>query len=211
MGGGIANITSYVSTTQVVGTLIRAISVVVPDDPNNTPVPATPGTWSIAGKFTVFSSLDYLNGQTVSILADGSVVPPQVVANGQITLAVSASKVTLGLGFTAQAQTMYLDVGEPTIQGKRKKVSALTIRAENSRGLYTGRTFNTLVPIKEMNAGAPLGTVIELVTNDERVVMDPLWDVPGQVCMQVTDPVPSTILGVIPEISVGDTSENRNR
>jgi hypothetical protein len=37
--------------------------------------------------------------------------------------------------------------------------------------------------------------------------MDPLWDVPGQVCIQVDDPLPATILGVIPEIVLGDTAK----
>jgi hypothetical protein len=205
VGGGIATITAFVTAQQVVGTLTQAISQTLPEDPTNAPVPATPGTWSIAGQFTVFANLDYLNGQTVSILADGSVLPQQVVTNGTVTLSVPASKVTVGLAFTAQAQTMYLDIGEPTIQGKRKKINALTVRAKESRGLYVGRTFSTLVPVKEMNPSVLLGTPIPLVTSDERVVMDPLWDVPGQVCMQVSDPVPCTILGVIPEISVGDT------
>jgi hypothetical protein len=205
MGGGIATITAFITPTQVVGTLTQPISQTLPEDPTNTPVPATPGNWSIARQFTVFSNLDYLNGQVVSILADGSVLPQQVVTNGTVTLSVPASKVTVGLAFVAQAQTMYLDVGEPTIQGKRKKINALSVRAKESRGLYVGRGFNTLVPVKEMNPAVFLGTPVPLVTGDERVIMDPLWDVPGQLCMQVSDPVPCTILGVIPEISVGDT------
>jgi hypothetical protein len=149
--------------------------------------------------------LDYLEGQTVSILADGGVVEPQVVANGQIALVNAASKVTVGLGFTAQLKTMYLDVGEPTVQGKRKKINALTVRAVETRGLSAGRTFDTLVPIKQLNRATVLGQSVPLLTGDERIVMDPLWDVPGQICLQLTDPLPATVLGVIPEITIGDT------
>ena len=51
---------------------------------------------------TEISGLDHLNGATVSILADGSVQPQQVVVNGTITLQNAASLVTAGLGYVAQ-------------------------------------------------------------------------------------------------------------
>ena len=104
---------------------------------------------------------------------------------------------------------MYLDLGQETntVQGKRKKINALTVRVKDSRGIKAGRTFNTVTPIKELNRLTVMGQPIQLVTADERIVMDPLWDVPGQICLQVDDPVPSTVLGVIPEITVGDTAK----
>jgi hypothetical protein len=100
---------------------------------------------------------------------------------------------------------MYLDIGEPTIQGKRKKINALTVRAANTRGLKAGRTFGTVIPIKQLSKASPLNGVIPLLTGDVRIIMDALWDVPGQICLQVDDPVPATVLGVIPEITIGDT------
>jgi hypothetical protein len=104
---------------------------------------------------------------------------------------------------------MYLDLGQEanTIQGKRKKVGALTVRVKDSRGVKAGRTFDHLVPIKELNRLTLMGTPGALVTADERIIMDPLWDVPGQICLQVDDPVPATVLGVIPEVVVGDTAK----
>jgi hypothetical protein len=207
VGGGIAAITQYVSATQVIGTITQPITSVLPGDPNATPTQAIAGQWSLTPQFTTFVGLDYLNGQNVQILADGNVLSPQVVANGSITIPTPASKVTVGLGFTAQLQTMYLDVsgGAETVQGKRKKINALTVRVKDTRGLSTGRTFSTLVPIKEQNANVPPGTPVPLISYDERVVMDPLWDVPGQICIQQSNPLPATVLGVIPEITVGDT------
>jgi len=74
-----------------------------------------------------------------------------------------------------------------------------------TRGLSYGQTFNNLTPIKEFSQGQVLGSTISLVTGDERVIMDPLWDVPGQICLQQDNPLPATVLGVIPEITVGDT------
>lgn len=205
MGGGIATITQFVAANQIVGTWTQDPTVLLPNDINEIPLPADNGDWSLTAQFSTFTGLQYLEGQTVSILADGGVVPPQVVSGGQITLPAPASKVTVGLAFTPQLQTMYLDTGDPTIQGKRKKINALTVRATDARGLLAGRTFDTLVPIKQLTALVPIGSPIPLQLGDQRVVMDPLWDVPGQICLQIDDPLPATVLGVIPEITIGDT------
>jgi hypothetical protein len=204
-GGGIISITTFVAANQIMGTVTKTIAQVIPNS-GGIPVPFASGTWSIATPAKQFFGLDYLIGQTVSILADGGVVPPQVVANdGSITLASPATKVVAGLGYQCQMQTMPLDTGEPTIQGKRKKVAALNLKLVNTRGLKCGRTFNTLIPMKDMNISVSLNTPIALVTGDARIVMDPLWDVPGQLCIQLDDPLPATILGVIPEVVIGDT------
>jgi hypothetical protein len=204
-GGGIATITQFVSANQLIGALTQDITATLPNDPNETPLPATSGSWSLTAPSTVFYGLDYLNGQTVSIIADGGVVEPQVVTNNSITLANPATKVTAGLAFQAQLQTMYLDVGEPTIQGKRKKISAVTVRAADTRGVKAGRTFATVVPIKELNPSIILGQPVSLVTADERIILDPLYDTGGQTCFQIDDPLPATILGVIPEVTIGDS------
>jgi len=206
MGGGIAAVNTYVSPTQVLGTWTTSPSRIVPNDSLKTPVPQASGDWSLTAPFTTFNGLDYLYGQTVSILADGGVVTPQVVTNGAITFDNPVSLVTAGLGFRAQLQTMYLDVNDSggTIQGKRKKINALSVRVVNTRGLQGGSTFGSLVPIKELAPQVVLGQPIPLVTADERFIMDPNWTVEGQICLQQDDPLPATVLGVIPEITIGD-------
>jgi hypothetical protein len=123
-----------------------------------------------------------------------------------VILPVPATRAVVGYGFQAQLQTMYLDLGSETntVQGKRKKVGALTVRVKDTRGIKAGMTFDTVTPIKELNRSNPLGLPTELITADERIVMDPLWDVPGQICIQIDDPLPATVLGVIPEVVLGD-------
>jgi hypothetical protein len=199
-GGGIATVTQVLDGSHILVDFSRPMASIGV-------FPFSFGQWSITQPHTVFGGLDYLEGQTVSILADGGVVNRQVVTNGTVTLQVPATKVTVGLGYQCQLQTLPLDVaGGETIQGKRKKIAALTVRLVNSRGLKAGSTFNTLVPIKETTRATLMGTPIPLMTGDERVIMDPSWNVPGQICLQVDDPVPATVLGVIPEIVVGDTN-----
>ena len=206
MDGGQATVTEFTSQTQISGTWSSVPSNVIQDG-GTQPVPAVAGDWSITTPFTSFSGLDYLEGQLVSILADGGVVTPQVVTNGTITLENQATLVTAGLGFQAQLQTMPLDVasGAETVQGKRKKIAALTVRGVNTRGLKAGSTFATVKSIKELNKQVTLGNPIPLITGDERIIMDPNWTVPGQICIQQDDPLPATVLGVMPEIVLGDS------
>ena len=207
MDGGIANITGFTSATVVTGTWTQPATMLIYNDPNHTPIPALSGEWTLAVPVKTFFGLDHLNGQTVNILADGGVVAPQVVANGMIHLPNAATKVVAGLPFVAQLQTMYLDIGQEvnTIQGKRKKINGLTVRCVETRGLKVGRTFNTLTEVKELQRTMVLGQPIPLLTGDTYMHMDSLWDVPGQICIQQDQPLPATILGVVPEITLGDT------
>lgn len=205
MGGGIAPIHTFVSPTQLIGTLSRDIQKTLPNSEDDTPLPALSGEWSLTTPFTEFSGLDHLNGQTVSINADGGVITPQEVVDGKITLPTAVTKVTAGLGFEAPLQTLRLEAGsEGTIQAKRKKIAAVTLRLSQSRGLQMGSTFDTLKPMKERPRSLPLNRPIEPITGDNRLVMDPSWNTEGQICILVDDPLCATICGVIPEIVVGD-------
>lgn len=156
---------------------------------------------------TVVSGLDHLNGATVSILADGSVQPTRTVVNGQITLQRAASIVTVGLPYVAQMQTLPLAPDEllARVQGNRKKIASVTIRVADSRGLKIGPDFDSLISIKERTAPIPYGTAIPLYTGDERVIIDHRYVAADMVCIQQDNPLPCTILGIVPEVKIGDT------
>jgi hypothetical protein len=207
VGGGKIKIDTIIDADNGSGEIIQPITNLVTDDPHGRVAIAPSGSWSVDQPRQILHGLSHLEGQRVAVLADGGVVNGLTVVDGSITLPQPASKIVVGLGFQAQLQTMYLDLGQEanTIQGKRKKVNALTVRVKDSRGLKAGRTFDTVTPIKELNRTTAMGQPTPLITADERIVMDPLWDVPGQICMQVDDPLPATVLGVIPEVVIGDT------
>lgn len=205
MGGGIATIIQYVSPTQLVGAFNQDIQQTLTND---MPLPQVQGDWSLTMPVNEFRGLDHLNGQTVSILADGGVVAPQEVVDGKIILDFPASKVTAGLGYLCQLQTLRIDTGDPTIQGKRKKINAITVRCSDTRGIYYGYEFSdNMTPDKELTASTPLDLPSPLITGDLWLPNDPHWDTEGQVYLQIQDPLPATILGVISEITVGDDTK----
>jgi hypothetical protein len=204
--GGRATVTARLSDRQVAAIVLTGFPV-VPNDPDACPLPAAAGAWTMTAPVTTLAGLDHLNGLTVAILADGNVMPPQVVVMGSITLPIAASSIIAGLPFTWQLQTLNLDVGDGgpggTIQGKLKKVQAVTVMVKDTRGIKAGRTLDTLVPVKEWSSNVNLGGPLPLVTGMQRVVLDALYEQTGRLWLQGTDPVPSTISGVVPEVTLG--------
>ncbi len=220
--GGIATIVSQTGTA-CVANITQPLTEYIPNDPDFTPVPAVAGEWSLSVPTTVVTGLNHLEGKTVSILADGSVVTPQVVTNNSVTLPHSASAIAIGLGYTCQLQTMYLEPpGQPTTtQGKRKLLQAVTVRVQGTRGISVGTNqidastqpdsenvvWERMTEIKERNPSQPPGTAIALITGD--TVPQPVyseWAKPGQVAVQTTYPLPATILAVLPSWSIGDSN-----
>lgn len=196
MGGGMATITSFIDTQNVMANVTLPI---IGD------LQAQPSDWNVSEPITTVTGLEHLEGATVAILADGSVMPQQVVTNGQVVLPNPAAFIIIGLPYTCQMQTLRLDTGNPTIQDKRKLLSRFTVRVVETRGLQIGRTFLTLTPYKERNQSQPYGTPIPFITSDEGMPIDPLWDAAGQVCIQQSNPLPSTVTGCLPWAAPGDT------
>lgn len=221
-GAGKAIITSYVSGTQVVANIIQDITNIIPDDPNERPCPVAPNQWSLATPTSTVTGLNHLEGMEVAILADGSVPANQIVTNGSITLQSEASAITVGLPYVCQLQTLYLDpIGaNPTVQGKRKNIIAVTARVEGSRGFSLGTNqpdastqpnganipWTNMQEIKQRNATIPPGTPIPLFTGDIRQLVPGDWQKPGQVAVQQTYPLPCNINALIPEYMIGDSS-----
>lgn len=166
--------------------------------------PAPAGSWSVTAPVSTIYGLHHLEGRTVAILADGNVQPNQVVTNGRITLEQPASAVVVGLPYTAQLRSLYLDLpGEPTVQGKRKQITAVTLRQQDSRGMKVGYDASALMEFKERQAEV-MGAPVAAFTGDRRVTIPTQYDVAGQLLVQQDYPLPATILALIPEVTVGD-------
>jgi len=222
-GGGVATITSYTSGTSVTANITTPITKTIPNDPNNTPIPQISGNWSIGTPTTSVSGLNHLNGLEVSILADGSVVPSQTVVNGTVTLPLAASQITVGLPYTCQLQTMYLDPPgqKDTPQGKRKSIFGVTARMEASRGISIGVnqpdasiqpnnaniTWTGLYPSRERNAAVIPGNSAPLYTGDEYIEAPADWETNAQIAVQTQYPLPINLNSLIVWYEMGDTSD----
>jgi hypothetical protein len=225
-GGGIAVITAFTDNQHVTANILTPITQKIPNS-GGIPRPQPSGSWTMTAPVATITGLNHLAGATVTGLADGNVVPPTVVAaNGTINLPTAASAVIIGLGFRAQLQSLYLDSGEPTVQGARKKVAAVTARIENSRGLQMGSNqpdgstqspsevdvaWRNLTAVPDDGPNFPLrpynALATPLRTGDIRIPVGGGFATPGQVCIQQDNPLPMQILSLVSEEMPGDNPQ----
>jgi hypothetical protein len=152
---------------------------------------------------TSVSGLDHLEGKTVAILGDGSVVPSQVVRGGSVTLDGAYSRVTVGLPFTAELETLNLEpAGGGTVQGRMKKIAQVTVRVKNARGIQVGLNQGAVTEIKQRSLQR-LGSALQPFDGDWRIAIASEWNRDGRVFVQQAYPLPCTILDLIPEVDLG--------
>jgi hypothetical protein len=158
-------------------------------------------TWEFA-RDTV-SGLSHLEGKTVSILADGAVMPQQEVTGGTVVLQRAASYVTVGLPYESDLQSlpMVLNI-DGYGQGRMKNVNKAWLRVYRSSGIFIGPDENNLVEAKQRTT-EPYGSPPALKTDEILIVMTPAWASGGQVFVRQSDPLPLTILGLTTEVSIG--------
>lgn len=153
---------------------------------------------------TTASGLWHLEGESVVGLANGYVTGAMTVVNGGVTLPNAASRVAVGLSYAAEIETLMMDNATPlnTVQGRIKKMTRLTLRLENTMGLWTGpdRTH-----MREARFGLPslYGQELSMITGDKDITLSPSWNKNGQIVIQQRDPLPMTINGIIPDVVIG--------
>jgi hypothetical protein len=219
-GGGILQVIHGISGSSVMVNVQRSVPM-LPDDPFFTAIPAPAGQWTIAAPTNTVQGLNHLEGMQVSVLADGNLVTPQTVVNGTVFLPHDATSVLVGLGYTAQLQTLYLDLPGPvTVQGRRKELDQAIIRVTSSAtpfdvganqpdaSLNPGKsaTWSNMTPIQQQVHGShPPLQPFDLMTGDLYVVpFDGLGSDRGQLAIQQTQPLPLTVTAVMPWVRVMD-------
>ena len=155
---------------------------------------------------TTISGLSHLEGQTVSILADGATHADKVVSSGSITLDRSATKVKVGLSYTSLLQTMRIDAGarDGTSQSKTKRIYEITIRLFESVGVEVGPDLNNLERIPFRSSANPMNEGIAPFTGDKEVEFRGNYETDGFIFVRQTQPLPLTILSLYPRLITND-------
>lgn len=154
---------------------------------------------------TITSGLSHLEGETVSILADGAVSPPQVVTGGALPSALEApaSRIHIGLPITADVQLLPMAFETAGYgQGRQKNVNKAWIRVSNSSGIFAGPSFDKLKEAKQRTT-EPYGSPPILRSGEIPITLTPAWQDNGQVCIRQADPLALTIVAVEYEVSIG--------
>ena len=155
---------------------------------------------------TTISGLDHLEGQIVSVLANGATHPDRTVSGGSITLARSSTKVKVGLKYTSLLQTMRLDAGAQngTSQAKTKRIFNISIRLYESVGVEVGSDLNNMESIPFRSSATPMDQAIPVFTGDKEVEFRGNYETDGFIYVRQTQPLPLTVLSLYPELITND-------
>ena len=187
------NIVSTTSQTVATAKLDKDL----PASLRNTPIT----TYEVARN--VISGITWLEGKTVSILADGAVHPQKVVSSGSITLDRAASVVHVGLPYESDLQSLPLALqAEAFSQGRVKNLNHVWVRVLESSGIFAGPSADKLVEAKQRTT-EPYGSPPNLKTEDIKIMLTPTWQDNGQLFVRQSDPLPLTIVGLTLEVAIG--------
>ncbi len=155
---------------------------------------------------TTITGLEHLEGQTVSILADGSTHPDKTVSSGAITLDRSSTKVKVGLSYTSLLQTMRLDAGAAngTSQGKTKRIYDISLRLFESVGVEVGPDLSNMERIPFRSSADDMDTAIPVFTGDKEIEFRGNYETDGFIFVRQTQPLPLTVLSLYPNLVTND-------
>ena len=156
---------------------------------------------------TTLSGLSHLEGQAVSILADGSVHANKTVSSGAITLDRAVTKACVGLSYDSILQTMRIEGGaaEGTSQGKTKRISKVVLRLFETVGVKVGPSLSNLelVPFRttSSNLSAPVDT---LLAGDKEIEFRDDYNSDGFIIIKQDQPLPCSVLAIYPTLVTSD-------
>ncbi len=200
-GGGKLEVVEFIDGANVRAIIRSPILDLFPE--TELPKPFGPGEWTFDAPVTFVDGLGQLEGETVQVLAEGSVVGPKTVLNGRITLDNPAFPVIAGLGFKAIARNLPLTASGAVIEDKRKRIVGIATRVYESRGLKTGARLDQLYEAKERTIEI-LGQPTFPQTKVRYSAITPEYDQNGQTYFVVDTPLPVTLLGHVVSTEVGD-------
>ena len=155
---------------------------------------------------STISGLAHLEGQTVSILANGAAHPNKVVSSGEVVLERSATKVKIGLPYTSLLQTMRIDAGSQngTSQSKTKRIYDITVRLYESIGVEVGPDLDNMERIPFRSSTNAMNSGINVFTGDKEVEFRGNYETDGFIFVRQTQPLPLTILSLYPKLQTND-------
>lgn len=152
---------------------------------------------------TTISGLDFLEGETVGVLADGSAHPDCVVTGGEITLQRESSVVQIGLPYVRLLKTMRIEGGVPagTSQGKNKRLSNVTFRFANTLGAKAGPTEDRMDIIPFRKSSDPMDSAPPVFSGDKKIPWPNGYDSDGYIMLKQDQPLPITVIAIMPDMT----------
>ena len=148
---------------------------------------------------TTVSSINHLEGETVSILADGATHADKVVTDGKVTLDREASKVHIGYNYTSTIETLRLEAGaeDGIAQGKIKRIHGVTARFFNTVGAELGPDTNNLDRLPFRDSSMSMNQAVPLFNGDKEIYFPSGYENDARVIVRQSQPLPMTVLAIM--------------
>ena len=156
---------------------------------------------------TTLTGLSHLEGQTVSVLGDGSAHPDVTVSSGSITLNRSVTSACVGLSYDSILQTMRIEGGaaEGTSQGKVKRISKVVLRLFETVGVKVGPSLNDLELIPFRTTSSTMSAPVEtFLAGDKEIEFRDDYNSDGFIFVKQDQPLPCTVLAIYPTVVTSD-------
>ena len=148
---------------------------------------------------TTISGLNHLEGETVSILADGATHPDKTVSGGSVTLDRSSSKVHVGYSYTSTIETLRIEAGadDGVAQGKIKRIHGVTARFFNTVGAELGPDTSNLDRLPFRDSSMAMDEAVPLFNGDKEISFPAGYENDARVVIRQSQPLPMTVLAIM--------------
>lgn len=185
-GSGRALIVEYIDTKTVVCKQLREFDI----------SEIKPSLWTLTT--ANIQGLEHLEGETVSIVADGAVHPDRIVVNGKIELSAQADVVHVGYKYRGLIKTMNINAGgtSGSAQNKPKNVFKVTFEFLNSVGVKFGTDLYRLSKLPFRSVESRLNRPSPLFTGTYDKVFDDKTKKRKNLYIVQDSPLPCTIQAI---------------
>jgi len=148
---------------------------------------------------TTITGLNHLEGETVSVLADGAAHADKTVTGGAIALDRSSTKVHVGYGYSSIVETLRMEAGaeDGVAQGKIKRIHGVTARFFKSVGAEIGPDLNNLDRLPFRDSSMSMDTAVPLFNGDKEIFFPSGYDNDARVVIRQNQPLPMTVLAIM--------------
>ena len=200
IGVNLARITAVNSATEIEATVLSDYVF---------PLQAESSEWELLRRVSELDRLWHLEGQEVSILADGALHPKRTVSNGTVELDDKYHVVMVGFNYTGRVVTKMFNAGNNigTAQGLIKRFNRVVLHFLNTLGGFIGGIDYSLNATSDM-------TEIQYRSVSDRMDQPPPlrsgffeepWPVgyerEGSIVIEQRQPLPMTVIAITPKLT----------
>ena len=155
---------------------------------------------------STLSGLSHLEGESVTIIAEGATHPNRTVSSGSITLDYEVTKAVVGLYSEAHIESNYIESGSQigTNQGMIAAIHTAIIRFHETVGGEVGFDSSSTSILPFRIANDPMDTAVTPFSGDKRITFPHGFDRGYKIYVNQPYALPSTVLMIVYQANVSN-------